>query len=241
MRKIIYLIVLAAFIQFNNVKAQAFEKGSKVLSIGMGIGGYGTRQTSTTNLSFTVSGFPYSTSQISDTTDGAASFMIPVSFEYGISNKFGIGADLTLVRYFIAEEDRDVIEKVGGGDFGLKVNYHLLNSDKNDLFIGLGLGVSSINWTYKVNPAKLNFLESAKGSGGYFSLGIADRIYFSEKIGLLLYFDYRTYKFSKLTTEVSQEAINEFESQGFSDVHFSQELDWRLKGVNLGLGITFKF
>ena len=243
MRKIIFLIVFVLCVQHNTVQAQAFEKGDVILELGVGFGIYGTQQKSTTNLSFTVAGIiPLSNLETHDTTDGAASLMIPISFEYAISNKFGIGADLTINKYFIDEKDRDKLKSVGGTDFGIKLNYHILNSNKNDLFVGLGLGLSSINWKYKLNPSEEVYIESASGSGSYFSLGIADRFYFSEKIGMLFYVNYKAYNYSDLDVDISQEALNYYEQQfNVTNVNFTQELDWILKGVNIGFGVTYKF
>jgi hypothetical protein len=89
-----YLIIIGAiFLISQNLQAQAFQKGNVNVDVGLGFGIYGTSQTATTGLTADVNGtslviLPETTS---DTTDGAASTMIPISFEYGISNRIGLG------------------------------------------------------------------------------------------------------------------------------------------------------
>ena len=183
---------------------------------------------------------PFSQSSVHDTTDGAASVIIPFSFEYGISNKFGLGLDLTSSNYVISDEDKKHISSVNGFDFGIKVNYHLLNSEKNDLFIGLGIGISKVNWKFKTDVTNVFGLSSATGSGTYFSLGITDRIFFSEHFGIMFNLSYKNYRYPEIVYEVG-DATASLEALGATDVKFAQELDWKLNGVNAGIGLALKF
>jgi len=99
MKKITILFVYTLSVFFTtNIYAQSFEKGSINFDLGIGIGAYGTKQSLTTTIS--------SVSITKDTTDGAASTIIPISFEYGLGKKIGLGADLTINNYFINDSDR---------------------------------------------------------------------------------------------------------------------------------------
>ncbi|PCJ25674.1 MAG: hypothetical protein COA97_07285 [Flavobacteriales bacterium] len=224
------LALVAILFLNNNVNAQAFQKGNINIDLGIGFGIYGTTNTWTTT-------FNGNDTTVSE-NDGAASKVFPIGFEYGISDKIGIGADLRYSNYFIDNEDStDRTESVRAIDFGFRFSFHLLNSDKNDLFIGLGLGYSSVNWKYDTGG---NVFEagSASGSGVYFSLGVTDRIFFSDNIGILFNLSYVGYKYSKVNIDLTSEAEQFLADNNWT---FSQEFDWSLKGVNLGIGLAVKF
>jgi hypothetical protein len=240
MKKYIIASLALSLLFSVNANGQAFQKGSINLDLGIGLGMYGTKQTVETELTANAFGTPFSQSNVNDTTDGAASTIIPFSFEYGISDKIGLGVDLTSSNYFIDEEDKKYLNSVKGFDFGVRVNYHLLNSEKNDLFIGLGLGASTIKWTYGSSLTNNPFgLTDAKGSGSYFSLGLTDRIFFSEHVGILFSLEYRGYSYSGIVAE--GEGSDAFAAFGVTDVKFKQTLDWKLNGVHFGTGIAVKF
>lgn len=240
MKKYVIFFMALCFLSAVNVNAQAFQKGNKNIDVGIGFGGYGTHSITTTEISFTAFGVPFSQSQVFDTTDGAASMIIPISFEYGISNKFGLGVDLTPTSYFIAEEDRDYINSVKGFDIGVKASYHILDAEKNDLFVTLGVGTSSINWKFKNDETNVLGLSSASGSGTYFSFNVSDRIFFSDNLGLLLNLGYRGYKYPKIEYDVS-DANSALAAFGVTDAKISQELEWSLNGVQAGIGLAVKF
>ena len=102
--------------------AQAWEKGNANLDLGLGIASYNT----TVSYTFTVNGDEVTLSE----EDNSSSFYLPISFEYGIGQKIGIGAEFAYSNYFIDDEDTtNVSETVKGIDFGILLNYHLLDSD----------------------------------------------------------------------------------------------------------------
>lgn len=216
----------------STVMAQSFEKGSIHFDLGLvGIGVYGTSQTTTTTSNFG----GVTAEQTNDTTDGAASFIVPIRFEYGISNRIGLGADLTFNNYFIDDEDKKNTNSVKSFDFGVRFNYHLLNSDRNELILGVGLGISSIKFDLVANPQQI--IKEYSGSGAYWSLGVTDRIFFTDHIGILFYLEYKGYNYN-LDTEFTPEFENLINSAG---VKFSQEIDWTFNGANFGLGVALKF
>ena len=228
MKKILYNVAIAISILFiyQDSNAQAFQKGNKNIDVGVGFGLYATTTTLTVQL-------PFLGSTTIVENDGAASTLIPIEFEYGVSDKIGIGAQLGFSNYFIddstevksngiatGEMEDNTTESVKSIDFAIKVNYHLLNADRNDLFIGLALGVSNVTWNDQSG-------EALKGKGSYFSIYIKDRIFFSDNIGILFNLGYTRYNYSNITASSSNATIN--------------SLKWNLGGVNIGTGLAVKF
>jgi hypothetical protein len=222
-----FIIILT----FNNeVSAQAFQKGNINIDLGVGFGVYGTSNTWTTTLN--------GVSETTTESDGAVSTVIPINFEYGVMDKLGIGADFRYSNYVVNNNDsNDRTESVRAMDFGLKFNFHLLNADKNDLFIGLGIGYSSINWKYQTDGVGFE-AGSASGSGIYYSFGITDRIFFSDNIGMLVNLSYVGYKYSKINIDLTSEGEQFLVD---NNLNYSQKFDWSLNGVNIGIGLALKF
>ena len=162
-------------------------------------------------------------------TDGAASTIVPLTFEYGLSNKIGLGAELGFSNYFVDDSTEnnngDIVanmtKTVKSVDFLVVCNFHLLNAEKNDLFIGLGLGGSSVNWTFKDTG------EEYSGGGSCFKLYLKDRIFFNEHIGILFNFGYTGYIYNNMKTSSGNAILD--------------NLKWEVKGVNLGTGLAIKF
>jgi hypothetical protein len=220
MKKIVcFLFIFSFFIQSQSIKAQAFQKGNKNLDVGLGFGAYKTVSEFTTP-EFVFLGFTIPP-QTFKNEDGAASFMMPITFEYGISNKVGLGVQLGFSNYFIDNEDStETTESVKSVDFAIVCNYHLSNSDKNDLFIGIALGGSNVNWK-DLSGTELT------GSGSVFKLYLSDRLYFSDHIGMLFNIGYTAYNYSDLTSSDNNAFIS--------------SLKWHLGGLNIGTGLAVKF
>jgi len=192
MKKYIIICLALTLLSSFNVNAQAFQKGTINSDLGIGLGIYGTSQTSTTGLTVDLNGLPLVIlpETTRDTTDGAASKIIPISFEYGVSDKIGLGLDLTLSNYFIDKEDKEFLNSVKGFDFGLKGYYHIVSTDKYDLSVGVGLGMSKINWKFNrvvdLNSGFITEESEAKGNGMYWNLEVKHKFFFSENVGVFV-------------------------------------------------------
>lgn len=227
-------IIVVLFIDNNAVMAQSFQKGNINVDIGIGFGIYGTSQTFTNTLTFG----GVTTLDKSDTTDATASRVIPINLEYGLTDKIGIGLDFTYGSYFINDSDKVSLESVKAYDFGPRLNYHLLNSNRNDLMIGVGIGFSTISWDFNsvdiTNPLEP---ELASGAGFYWTLGLTDRIFFSDHIGILFNLSYKGYTYSKIEYELTPEAQQILTN---ANATFNQEFKWQLNGANIGIGLAIK-
>lgn len=228
MKKLLFLLLVLFLLPFQNVKGQAFQKGNFNIDLGIGFGAYKTVTTYTTpEIIFLGITIPPQTFK---DEDGAVSGMIPLSLEYGISNKFGLGLEFCSVNYAIDDSTEnnagDIVqnntESVKSKDLMLFVNYHLLESDKNDLFIGLGFGSSSVVWTFKDNSTY-----EYSGRGGLFKLYIKDRLFFGEHVGMLFNLGYTSYVYNDMETSDNNAIL--------------EGLKWNVKGLNMGVGLALKF
>ena len=235
MKKISFYLATAMLLMLSitsiKTNAQAFQKGNWNVDLELGLGIYATETTTTIKANF----FGFNINESDIDKDGTASSIFRIGAEYGISNKFGIGLKIRASNYFIDEEDKDTVRSVKSTDFAIHCNYHLLNSDKNDLFLTLGLGFVSANWEYQTNPGV--FLKSAKGRGGYFTLGITDRIFFSDHVGVLfsLHFPLMNINIDPELTDDAQAVFNSF------GVEYELDIKMKLRGVYLGTGLAIKF
>jgi hypothetical protein len=209
-----------------NVKAQAFQKGNLNIDLGVGFGVYG----GTSKFSIKSDVFSVSLKE----SAGAISGIFPLGIEYGVGEKIGVGLDLLINNYYVGSNDTDAVpSKYRSIDIGGKFNYHLLNAAKNDLFISLGLGYSKLNITWKPNED----VESSSASGISYSIGITDRIFFTDHIGISFNIGYRGYSYSSIKSELTSETKKELED--IPDFRTSWSMS--LSGVHLGTGLVVKF
>ena len=245
-KHVVAILVLSLFFNIN-VNAQAFQKGSINIDIGIGLAIYGTAQTHTFEQTATIDPVLVNTGLISadalnskrtwDTTDGAASTIIPISFEYGVADKIGVGFDITFNNYFISDSDRVNLESVKAFDFGPKFNYHPLNSDFYDLSFGLGLGFTRIGWNVK----ETNTASDYSGSGFYLNIDIKNKFWFSDHIGAYVNVGYKGNFYSSITRDTSGDEATLEEYEFVSDVSIKDEFSFNMNGVNFGLGLAVKF
>ena len=144
MKKIPFCLatIMLLILSITSIKtnAQAFQKGNWNIDVDLGLGIYATE--TTTSIKANVFGFNIDESDTDK--DGTASSIFRIGGEYGVSNKIGVGLKIGFSNYFIDEEDKDTVKSVKSTDFAIHLNYHLLNADKNDLFLTLGLSLIHI-------------------------------------------------------------------------------------------------
>lgn len=157
---IIFLMVSCGY-----VNAQSFEKGNKVINAGIKISIYNINNSNEAD---------------DGDDDKAASYTIPLGFEYAISNRLGAGIELGICNYFTGEDSvTRAIAEASSFDILLKGNFHWVRSGRAGLSSGIGLGFSNFN--YKSND---NLDSEFNSAGFYFRLSLVDfKLYLGDRIG----------------------------------------------------------
>ena len=212
---------------------KAFKQGDFTVSLGAGLGVYGTKIHSEYQYNavvWTGSGFATETRTFkSDTTDGAFSAIYPITFEYGVTSWLGIGVRAAYSNYF---EETDSISgikgKVRSYDADLVVNFHLVKSKHFDMPISLTLGYSNIKFWQ--NDA-VNSI--AKDNGLNYGIALVPRIYFGNHIGMFFNVGYAGYSYPSF----------DFSNDNDPNINNTQHWKYSLKGngINLGMGLIGKF
>ncbi|MDB5272290.1 MAG: hypothetical protein JWO58_657 [Chitinophagaceae bacterium] len=185
MKKIIlFAAVLLTGINSTAVFAQAFKRNNFILNGGVGIGvGYGYRNFTAANLNHT-SGDIYDID-----LNYSAGVLFPVSAEYAISNKFGIGGSFQHGSYINTNANKST-----ANSFGLFGAFHFARKEKLELYTRLSVGLSFLNYVednsdYIYYSSTYNNITSTDGSfqyalkGGYVKPSFGMRLYFTQHIG----------------------------------------------------------
>jgi outer membrane protein W len=188
MKKVILMTAILGLAISTKTKAQddvAFTEGSSSLSIGYG---FFSPYKSLFKL-----GSIFSAG--STTTKFSALGPIGVTYEYGVSEKISVGAQVaySTIKNVSTEKDgisvgKDYIstEKLNQLSVILRGNYHFGKGPKFDPYVGLGLGYG--NFKYSVsdndNDATNNNLFNISVPGAFgFTGQIGAKYYFSDKVG----------------------------------------------------------
>jgi len=171
---LISVIVAMAFIT-TNINAQAFDKGKIIVSAGYGFGLGGA-------VWKTYEGYlNYSFSSLGP---------IHGKFEYGVSEKIGLGLSINYRSYKVAwavgtNNEYEAGWKGSSLSALARMNIHFGDSDKLDAYWGFGLGYRSNNFdyytTYPNDPSVLTW-KALVPIGFETTFGI--RYYFTDNIGL---------------------------------------------------------
>jgi opacity protein-like surface antigen len=150
MKKFFLSAVMSVSVLFgaNNASAQVFEEGAAIVSLGYGI----------PNLAKTL--FKLGTLGESDNT---AKGIGPIhgKFEYGITDKLGIGAVVNFSNASLENpytgfdngKEVEYLEKNSLTSFNilLRLNWHFVDHDKVDFYYGFGVGYNRFKWGYENN------------------------------------------------------------------------------------------
>ncbi len=190
--------------------AQSFEKGNKIFDAGIKVSIYKISNPDDDDGN--------------DDSDGAASYTIPIAFEYALSNRIGLGAEIGICNYFTGEDTiTGAIAEANSFDMLFKGNFHWVRGGRVDLYSGLGIGFSSFK--YESNDSKESKFNSV---GPYVHLNLFNaRFYVSKAFALNLHFGIPYMNFSN----------GRIEDNLGSD--YAYEL--KFAGVDIGTGLTFRF
>ncbi|MBW6483083.1 MAG: porin family protein [Vicingaceae bacterium] len=220
---------------------QPFHKGNWIVEAGIGFGNYSTNlQTQTTFInSGQFNAGPLSAISSGGATEPMGSIIIPLKIEYAISDRFGVGLKFGQNNFLVNKDDFYNTSSIRSRDFGVRINFHFNTNEENDVFIELILGSSNIKWFY--NDYSYNNLSSLKGRGDYLSLGFNDRFYFTDHIGLLLYFSITRYYYQKLTPTYTPNPQAQTNPSFTNQQTTIDYINFDVIGINFGTGIAVKF
>lgn len=216
---------------------KAFDKGTIVISGGVGLGIYKTK----THSEQTYGSVTFK----DDTTDAAASVIYPITAEYGVTNWLGVGARFGFSNYF-EEKENDTINGVAYSyqpkytavDLDLVLNFHLVKTKRFDMPVSLIIGYSKFKLVQ--NNPNTNPIGSpdnggfrAKDNGTHYGIMVTPRIYFTDHFGMYFNAGYLGYSYNSLSFSNN------------SDSNLNDTYNWKFSlkgnGLNLGLGLVAKF
>jgi hypothetical protein len=203
MKKHIYFFLLLTGLVTNGF-SQAFKKHNFIINGGIGVGvGFAIRNFGS---SYLVNyGTPDNT--YSPAVDFTAGMLFPVTVEYAISNKFGIGASFQHASY-----NNNIINNSTTNCFGAFFAFHLLRKERYELYTRLNVGRGFMNYTdnlsslyfygstaYPSNSGTYNYTLT----GGFVKPSFGMRYYFTRNIGFFADAGFGIYSFntSKVDTD----------------------------------------
>lgn len=204
------LILFSNFVSFAQSE-EAFEKNDFILNGGFGVGfGYSYQNYTTDDFYYDYGDYNYNFR-----VHYSVAAIFPVTAEYAISNKFGLGLAYQHGKYINSDS-----HKSSNNNFGLLGAFHFVSRRKIELYTRVILGYSFLQYTegdliegssYGVYhdpsdsyiPTTNNsFTFKPKGIYGKPSFGM--RLYFSEHIGMFADIGVGIYSYKTSTVESDQ-------------------------------------
>lgn len=165
-------------------QAQVFEKGDWSIDLGVG---YADNKT---NRSITFSNYYYGVRTETEAKK-QGSVMLSVGVEYRLFDKIGLALEGQLATtgpsYYVSEA-------IGHQDLKLKFNYHLFNSNINDLFFGIAFGMSHLKW----EKSSTSWAYGGSGTSPLVELSISDRLFVRDKRAISINIFYTKYWYDQL-------------------------------------------
>ncbi len=203
------IILLTSITNFS--QTPSFQNGNKNLDLGIALGIYATEGKNLDNGDFE--------------EGGAASYLVPLSFEYGILNWLGVGAFFQYSHYL---QNQDSIQLSGVNwdansfDLGLKANLHFIRTPHTDMFVGSSFGISPAK--YQQNDVNRTVF---KDIGTVLSFYLQSRFMIGQNVAVSIYGSSMMFNYSS----------------GVISNNLGEAVDFslKLKGVNFGVALGWKF
>jgi hypothetical protein len=199
MKRILFLLLFLPFLS----SAQSFERGDFIITAGVDLGIYGTE------------GFNPKDSL--KNKDNALSGIIPISFEYALTNNFGLGAQVRINNYASNKDS----SSANNNDFNLLLNYHFLRTSFFNMNIGVKYGISVFNYKNKID------LGEFKGTGGNLQAEVGANFFPGKHFGINVHAGYN--RLSYKNGEILDVQNNKTDYELY------------LTGANIGVGLMLKF
>ena len=204
-----FLIAIILLLTTNYLQAQTFVKKDIILEAGAGLGIYDTHVIQKSN----------NTNEKSR----AATWVFPVSLEYAVSKRLGIGVAYKFSNFITGKNDTTITNStIRAHDIALKPSFHIFRKKRLDVYVGGLFGLSLFN--YQVND---NLKSSAKGEGTIIALFLGSRLYVSDHFGFTFNYTFNRYNYFnlKLANNIGQ----------------TDNLDLDLKRGNVNIGLAYRF
>jgi hypothetical protein len=201
---IFLLMMCISFMGFT----QCFEKKDRIVSLGVQLGAYASK---------------FETELLgTENTGGSACRIIPLSFEYALTNRIGAGITVAFNKFYTQIDSiTNKKPKANTTDFRLLGNFHFLRNRRVDMYVGIMLGASAGSYELK------NVINSVyKGSGGVANLKLGTRFYAGSRFSFLLDICSANYQY---VGRVTDDIGNNFEGI------------LTLRGINFGTGVAYRF
>jgi hypothetical protein len=198
------LTLFLTFIFIHTIStAQSFRFGTVAADVGVGGGIYGIRGYSPVNKS-NVSGI------------GAIGTLPRINAEFGVLRYLGVG-----ISYRRGTYGKSSAGPIRGTDFMVRGNFHIANkSEKFDLPIGIGYGLSNFNGDYTAT-------QYIRAKGGILNVHVSPHFYFGKYIGMFVSLGYNKHLFNSV--DIKDNGTYYTEASGAS---------WKMGGVYFEFGIA---
>lgn len=171
----------------------------------------------------------------SDSNSGTMIFSIPISIEYSLHRKWGIGLMCAPIFSINSNLFNQLTSNItttrnsSGMNYGIFGAYHFLNKSRFEAYTRLGFGLSKANYSesYSVNSSQ-KFTYTM--TGGFAKLAFGIRIYLNKHICLFDEVGFMLYSLS--SSSVSYQG---------QPVYMKENLTETLIGLDANLGIGYKF
>jgi hypothetical protein len=226
MKKIILALSILLF-SYSNSFAQsetAFNKNNFIINGGFGVGfGYSYQNYTVNNF------YSYGTDYTFDfRVHYSVAAIFPVTAEYAISNKFGIG-----LAYQHGSYVNSYSNKSTNNNFGIFGAFHFARREKIELYTRLIVGYSLLNYSenedddqgYSATDSYIPTTNNSftfKPSGGYVKPSFGMRLYFTEHFGMFADFGIGVYSYN--TNKVESDMGTYDLNKRFHYVLFNGEL-----------------
>jgi hypothetical protein len=213
-KKLLLLLFAAALLPCSSV-GQSADKGNIQVELGGGLGAY----------------FYYSNIDFGKGI-GAVSTVGKFKIDYTVQNQFSLALQGRLDKYIVQGDSTTSFVDAGSGAIFFTGNYHLVNKEKFNFYVGAGVGIGGIGYSETDTAGNVGTF----AAGGIpFIVDVGIRKYFKEHLGFFVTASWVNYPVSISELTVNGETRNFWSGRAIENINFN------LAGINLVAGLALKF